>query len=274
MLGSGEDRAAGAGVMFADREGAVYVNYCHQCGRALSSAQAERCERCSWLRCECGACGCNYEAPLSRPVLATVPPSWGGAYSRRAEAVPLTARPSRALPRVAAVVAVIVIAASVVAGARLLLLPTDEAVPPASTVNVAPAAPAPAAVPTTAPAAPAAANPLPESRPTAVSERASVVEAAPTPAPPAPTLAPTAGAAAAQAAPLYIANTGGEGAFRTQPRDAPETRIFAWRDGTPLVPLETRTVPEPNGSAVWVRVRDPRGQEGWIRQAYLTAAPR
>jgi SH3-like domain-containing protein len=90
-----------------------------------------------------------------------------------------------------------------------------------------------------------------------------------------PAPAPTTAAAAPAGLPavLYVANTDGQGAYiRTQPRDGVDTRVFAWNDGTPLVPLELRTVGEGSLSTTWVRVRDPRGQEGWLRQAYLAAS--
>ena len=69
---------------------------------------------------------------------------------------------------------------------------------------------------------------------------------------------------------LYVANTDGLGAYlRSHPRDTNDTRLVAWREGTPMIPLETQTVNGPNGPEVWVRVRDPNGQSGWIKQAYL-----
>lgn len=253
--------------MFADREGAVYVNYCHQCGRALSSAQVERCERCAWLRCECGACGCGYEASPSRPLLATVPPGPGGA-TRHVEAVPLAGRPPRSLPWLAAVVGVALIAAGLLAATRWSPQLASDRPEPARGVAVdqgeRPAAVAP-------PTSVSAGAPSAESAPAAAVSPAATAEV---PAAEPPATAVPGGATPVLPAVLYVANTDGLGAFiRTQPRDTLDTRIFAWKDGTPLVPLEIRSVAEPNGPAVWVRVRDPRGQDGWIRQAYLSPRP-
>src|SRR5713226_9276477 len=106
--------------MSVERESAVYVNYCHQCGRALSSARTERCDRCAWLRCECGACGCNYDYDLPRPLLATVPPVWAGAPSRHVAAFAEGARSSRPLPLLAGAVAVVLVATVVAVGSRLI----------------------------------------------------------------------------------------------------------------------------------------------------------
>ncbi len=249
--------------MFAEREGAVYVNYCHQCGRALSSAQVERCDRCAWLRCECGACGCSYEAPLARPLFATVPPGVAGG-ARHAEAVPLASRPAPANVWPFALLGVVLLVVGLLAVVRWGPQLRGDALPEAP-VPAAGSAPAVGVAPTAAPAAAAPAT-VPDSAPAAAG-------AAPTVAATAPAVAGDVPSATLPAT-LYVANTDGVGAFiRSQPSDAVETRIFAWKDGTALVPLETRTVAEPGGSAVWVRVRDPRGQEGWVRQKYLSPRP-
>jgi hypothetical protein len=237
----------------------VYVNYCHQCGHALSSAQTERCEKCAWLRCECGGCGCNYERPPFRPTLATVPPSWGAAVPHH------VALPRAAGPRVPSHLLVVAAAATVLAAALAAtasLLTPDVAI-----------APGPEST-TTADLAPAASAPLPAEVAAAGSPDAAA-------APGGSASAPADAAAAradAPAAPrtdlpaaLYVANTDGEGAYlRSQPRDGTDTRIIAWREGTPLTPLETTTTTVGGTSSVWVRVRDPNGQTGWVRQNYLS----
>ena len=249
--------------MSVERESAVYVNYCHQCGRALSSARTERCDRCAWLRCECGACGCNYEVDYPRPLLATVPPVWAGAPSRHVAAFAGGARSSRPLPLIAGALAVVLVATAVVVGSQLIGPSADVPAGPAGLT-----APPPVAPPAATAAAPAgsrrggAGGRQPR-------RRGSVARAGrgrdPAPASTAAVAAP-----ANLPAVLYVANTDGQGAYiRTQPRDGADTRIFAWNDGTPLVPLETRSIAEGSVTSTWIRVRDPRGQEGWLRQGYL-----
>jgi hypothetical protein len=250
--------------MSVERESAVYVNYCHQCGRALSSARTERCDRCAWLRCECGACGCNYEVDLPRPLLATVPPVWAGAPPRHGAAFADEARSSRPLPLLAGALAVVLVASAVAVGSHLTSPSADLPTGPSNLATPLPAAPEAG---TSAPSAGSVAAPQ-----TLVAVGASA-EALPAPAeaaPPAP--GPTTAAVAPPSLPavLYVANTDGQGAYiRTQPRDGVDTRVFAWNDGTPMVPLELRSVGEGAASSTWIRVRDPRGQEGWLRQAYL-----
>jgi SH3-like domain-containing protein len=69
---------------------------------------------------------------------------------------------------------------------------------------------------------------------------------------------------------LYVGNTDGQGVFlRSQARDGNDTRLTAWTDGTAMTPLETTSVQEASGAATWVRVRDPKGDTGWVRQTYL-----
>ena len=36
------------------------VTHCYACGHNLSTYQNYACDRCSWLLCSCGACGCAY----------------------------------------------------------------------------------------------------------------------------------------------------------------------------------------------------------------------
>jgi hypothetical protein len=246
----------------------VYVNYCHQCGRALSSAETERCEHCAWLRCECGACGCNYERLRARPVLATVPPL-SGAVAPRHAALP-RATESRLRGAVAPVLFAtfaVVLAMGLAAAVSLLGTTVVEAPVVEMPVAAAPPAPAPAPAPRVAPGV----EEPPPAAPVEASAPPAPAPAAPAPAPPAAE-GPPAAAPAQPALPsvLYIANTDGLGAYlRSQPRDGTDTRIVAWAEGTAVTPLETTTVQEAGGPAVWVLVRDPRGQTGWVRQAYL-----
>lgn len=82
----------------------------------------------------------------------------------------------------------------------------------------------------------------------------------PTPASPVPT--PTAGPARQTA---RVGNTGGDGVYlRRTPRA--DDRLIAWPDNTPLVLLGEETV---NEGRTWVRVRDPRGNVGWVPREYL-----
>jgi hypothetical protein len=265
-------------------EAAVYVNYCHECGRALSSARTERCERCAWLRCECGACGCTYQASGVRAVLATVPPVWGAVAPRHVASARHSSRRLRAAAPAFVFATVAVLLALGLAAVTSWLAPAvavapevEQAAPlaaapsavaptasqPAPAAEEAPPAeaPAPTQVEASAPAAPPpAAAPAAPPAPAAEAPRPASAEAARPPAPAAPALPSV----------LYIGNTDGQGAYlRSQPRDGNETRLVAWTDGTAVTPLETTTAQESGGAAVWVRVRDPKGTTGWIRQAYL-----
>jgi hypothetical protein len=241
-------------------EPAVYVNYCHQCGRALSSARAARCERCAWLRCECGACGCTYQMPSPRPVLATVPRGWSVIAAQHLPARPAGHAARRHWP--------VLLSAVILACGLIALvwwaLPEHAVAPEAGTVSQ----PVAASTPVQAAAPPALEPAVP---PAVAGEQPS-----PLPSPtlePSPTASPAAPSATPLPAVLYVANTDGQGVYlRTQPRDDPDTRIVAWREGTPFTPLETTTVQEPGGPALWVRVRDPNGQIGWVRARYLAAS--
>ncbi|HEY7063281.1 MAG TPA: hypothetical protein VII06_17520 [Chloroflexota bacterium] len=289
----------------------MYVNYCHDCGRALSSAHTERCDRCAWLRCECGACGCTYQASGVRAVLATIPPVWGAVAPRHvASARPSGSRLRAAGPAFVFATVAVVLAVGLAAVTSWLAPGVAEAPdlgqpaaaaqpkeePPAGAVQTEaaeapPAAEAPASpplpvgsAPATVPAPASASSASASSSPAAsVSAPASpVAEAAPLPPPPAAEPArlasaeaarPAAPAAAALPSVLYVGNTDGQGAYlRSQPRDGNNTRVVAWTDGTAMTPLETTSVQEAGGAATWVRVRDPRGDTGWVRQAYLRPA--
>jgi hypothetical protein len=35
--------------------------HCYGCKRDLNSIDFSLCDLCRWIRCECGACGCNYQ---------------------------------------------------------------------------------------------------------------------------------------------------------------------------------------------------------------------
>lgn len=264
----------------------MYVNYCHECGRALSSAQTERCDRCAWLRCECGACGCTYQGSGVRAVLATVPPVWGAVAPRHVASARPSSRRLRAAGPAFVFATVAVLLALGLAGVTSWLAPeiavapevdTLTAVvdnPPEAVPNVAPSpvaadetrpVEAPAAAPETSspPAAPPPAVEAPRPSSAEASRPASAEPARPAAAPAA---APTAGLPSV----LYVGNTDGQGAFlRSQARDSNDTRMTAWTDGTAMTPLETTTVQEASGPATWVRVRDPKGNTGWIRLTYL-----
>jgi hypothetical protein len=266
----------------------MYVNYCHECGRALSSAQTERCDRCAWLRCECGACGCTYQGSGVRAVLATVPPVWGAVAPRHvASARPSSSRVRAAGPAfVFATVAVLLalglagvtswLAPSVAVAPEIQVAAAQVEVPPEAPPSVAPAATVaeePRAVETPAVVAAPEASAQPVAAPSAAAPIAEAPRAATAePARPAaaPAAAPAAVAAPALPSVLYVGNTDGQGAFlRSQARDGNDTRLTPWTDGTAMTPLETTTVQEAAGPTVWVRVRDPKGDTGWIRQSYL-----
>jgi len=268
----------------------VYVNYCHECARALSSVHAERCERCAWLRCECGACGCTYQGSGVRAVLATVPPVWGAVAPRHVASARHSSSRFRAAGPAVVFATVAVLLALGLAAVTSWLAPTVAVAPEIE--STAPVAAAPSESPPAAsPAGPAAEEPsVPEApQPATADASGSAAPGAPA-AQPAPTAAPSIDAAqpvsaeAARPAPapaaaaptaslpsvLYVGNTDSQGAYlRSQPRDGNDTRLVAWTDGTAMTPLETRTVQEAGGPAVWVYVRDPKGGTGWMRQAYL-----
>jgi hypothetical protein len=42
--------------------------HCYSCKRNLNSIEFQLCDACGWIRCECGACGCDYEAVDSADV--------------------------------------------------------------------------------------------------------------------------------------------------------------------------------------------------------------
>jgi|AntRauTorckE6833_2_1112554.scaffolds.fasta_scaffold08352_4 hypothetical protein len=37
------------------------VTHCYSCKHGLDSRKAEKCSKCGWIMCNCGACGCGYE---------------------------------------------------------------------------------------------------------------------------------------------------------------------------------------------------------------------
>ena len=37
----------------------VYKSHCWRCGKRVMSNKNKRCSTCGWLKCKCGACGCN-----------------------------------------------------------------------------------------------------------------------------------------------------------------------------------------------------------------------
>ena len=295
---------------------AVYVNYCHQCGEALSSERDPRCPKCDWLICECGACGCSYHvaaahaalagvarvwAPVAQPSRGRFPwqhvprPLWlaiavgllaagllgasmilGGPSTPPAETVQATLVPTTVPAIGSPVVGAVTLEPAPAVEEEQAVAATAEptgaaTAPPASASAASAAASRPAPAPTLVPTA------IPTFRPTPAAPRPTIP---PDPAmarlaigPIPPTFGPTSratGGPATSGDVLYVANTGGVGAYlRSHPRDGNDTRLVAWTEGTPMVALETQTVTGPNGPEVWVHVRDPNGQSGWIKQAYL-----
>ncbi len=37
-----------------------YANHCWNCKSDVDSDSNYQCRRCSWLKCDCGSCGCDY----------------------------------------------------------------------------------------------------------------------------------------------------------------------------------------------------------------------
>jgi len=87
-------------------------------------------------------------------------------------------------------------------------------------------------------------------------------------APPAaqPSAAPTPNAAPAQ---WVVANTGGDGVYvrRTPKLD---DKVVAWPDNTPMVDLGEQATGD---GTTWRKVRDPRGNVGYVPTQYLAPAP-
>jgi hypothetical protein len=98
---------------------------------------------------------------------------------------------------------------------------------------------------------------------------AAPVKPAPTaPASSAPT-APAGGPTAAPPATFRVANTGGDGVFlRRTPALA--DRLVAWPDGTRLQSLDE---PATGDGIEWQKVRDPRGNVGYVPSRYLAREP-
>ncbi len=62
-----------------------------------------------------------------------------------------------------------------------------------------------------------------------------------------------------------VGNTDGDGVYiRNSPSDG--DRLLAWPDNTVMVLLGPRTESE---GRLWIAVRDPRGNEGWVPAQYL-----
>lgn len=91
------------------------------------------------------------------------------------------------------------------------------------------------------------------------------------PRPVAPTAIPQPTATAVPAPPtaqLKVMNTGGDGAYiRRTPRM--DDKIVAWLDGTPMQYMNEQV--DVDGTH-WVKVRDPKGNIGWLPGAYLGPA--
>ena len=143
-----------------------------------------------------------------------------------------------------------------------LVIPTATVVPPAQAQAAA------------APAKPAATPVPPSSIPLAALERAIMAPNDASPASRAQTAAPAAAqqtqptpAAAAAQGRMKIVNTGGDGVYvRRTPKLA--DRIVAWPDNT-IVEFTGETA-DGDGTK-WSKVRDPRGNVGWIPTQYLVA---
>ena len=41
------------------------VTHCYRCKKDLNSVDFSICNRCAWIRCSCGACGCGYNNSFS-----------------------------------------------------------------------------------------------------------------------------------------------------------------------------------------------------------------
>ena len=144
---------------------------------------------------------------------------------------------------------------------------------PLPTATAAPAAQAAVMAQAAAPVKPAATPIPPSSIPLAALERAimapndvSPAARGQTMAPAAPSTQPTAAAASAQGR-MKITNTSGDGVFiRRTPKLA--DRIVAWPDNT--VMEFTGETADGDGTK-WSKVRDPRGNVGWIPSQYLVA---
>jgi hypothetical protein len=122
------------------------------------------------------------------------------------------------------------------------ITPTET---PASSSPIVFATPLPVTVPTPVPP-----TPIP---PPATATRAAI----PTPAPPAPR-------------PVYVANTGGDGASLRKTPDPEGERIDVLHDGTALTPLGPE---QQAGGRTWRQVRDTEGREGWVAADFLSTLP-
>jgi hypothetical protein len=38
----------------------VRVTHCYSCHHSLDSRKTEKCTKCGWILCNCGACGCGF----------------------------------------------------------------------------------------------------------------------------------------------------------------------------------------------------------------------
>jgi hypothetical protein len=97
--------------------------------------------------------------------------------------------------------------------------------------------------------------------PTVIAQAKSAAVTTPTPAPSLPTAAPPIpGAPDTTTQWVVVANTGGQGVYL---RNTPvmSDRAVAWVEGTRLAIVGDDTIGE---GRVWKRVRDPKGDVGWV----------
>lgn len=142
--------------------------------------------------------------------------------------------------------------ARLLAASLALLVTSCTELAPATAPTPAPVSTAPIVFATAAPVTVPTSNPTPIPPPPTATK-----PAIPTPAPAAPR-------------PVYVANTGGDGAtFRKNPGPDGE-RIDILRDGTALTPLGPE---QQAGGRVWRQVKDNQGREGWVAAEFLSSLP-
>lgn len=39
--------------------------HCHTCKKTISTATHDKCKKCGWIMCDCGACRCNYKKSIN-----------------------------------------------------------------------------------------------------------------------------------------------------------------------------------------------------------------
>ena len=38
------------------------ITHCYNCKKPLNNSSDNECKKCGWIKCSCGACGCNYDS--------------------------------------------------------------------------------------------------------------------------------------------------------------------------------------------------------------------